>query len=303
MPTPLDPHVPTVLVEIARLSVRMTALVAIFVPLERLASAHPQKVFRKAILVDFGYYSINSLVIGLFMSIPAGILAWASNRALPSGFLELVGGLPIWASLILALVTGEIGYYWGHRLSHEIPFLWDFHAIHHSAEEMDFLVNSRAHPLDLVWGRICSLIPIYALGLASPRIGPDSLNPILVSAMGVTWGFFIHANLRWRLGPLEWLVSTPAFHHWHHTKSGPINKNNASTLPWLDRIFGTHHLPDQFPRDYGIKAKVPDSLIGQLYLPISPQAPSLQASVAPAVPPDPYGQQIGDAGRTAPLIS
>ena len=53
-------------------------------------------------------------------------------------------------------------------------------------------------------------------------------------ALGIVWGFFIHANLRWRLGPLEWLVATPAFHHWHHSRNDHINRNYASTLPLLD---------------------------------------------------------------------
>ena len=132
-------------------------------------------------------------------------------------------------------MAGEVGYYWGHRLSHEIPFLWDFHAIHHSAEEVDFLVNSRAHPVDLVFGRFCALAPLYALGLGSRSGARGSLVPVLVTLMGLVWGFFIHANLRWRFGPLEWLVTTPAFHHWHHTRTGPINRNYSSTLPWLDR--------------------------------------------------------------------
>ena len=158
-------------------------------------------------------------------------------------------------------MAGEIGYYWGHRWSHEIPFLWGFHSIHHSAEEIDFLVNTRAHPLDMVFSRFCGLVPIYVLGLGGP-VGPaGSVVPVLVTLIGTVWGFFIHANLRWRFGPLEWLISTPAFHHWHHTRTGPINRNYSSTLPWLDRIFGTHYLPrSEWPEAYGIKAKLPDTL-------------------------------------------
>ena len=91
--------------------------------------------------------------------------------------------------------------------------------------------------------------------------------PVLVGLFGILWGFFIHANLRWRFGPLEWLISTPAFHHWHHTLNGPINRNYASTLPWLDWIFGTYYLPKDFPEAYGIEARLPESLLGQLAYP------------------------------------
>ncbi len=87
------------------------------------------------------------------------------------------------------------------------------------------------------------------------------------------WGFFIHGNLRWRFGPLEWLISTPAFHHWHHTRTEHINRNYSSTLPWLDWIFGTHYLPKEWPDAYGIEARMPDSLSEQIAYPLLPRPP------------------------------
>jgi sterol desaturase/sphingolipid hydroxylase (fatty acid hydroxylase superfamily) len=126
----------------------------------------------------------------------------------------------------------------------------------------------------MVFSRFCGFVPMYVLGLGGPVGAEGTLVPVLVTVFGATWGFFIHANLRWRFGPLEWLITTPAFHHWHHTKNGPINHNYSSTLPWLDRIFGTHHLPhDQWPDAYGIKAKLPDSLLGQLAYPLVGEIP------------------------------
>ncbi len=135
---------------------------------------------------------------------------------------------------VAGFVVSEVGYYWAHRWGHEIPWLWRFHSIHHSAEEMDFLVNTRAHPFDMAFSRFAGLVPMYILGLAEPIRTEGSVVPILVIFVSVGWGFFIHANLRWRFGPLEWLVATPAFHHWHHTKRGPINRNFSANLPWLD---------------------------------------------------------------------
>jgi hypothetical protein len=120
----------------------------------------------------------------------------------------------------------------------------------------------------MVFGRFCSLVPIYLLGLAEPGALADIRVPVLVGLIGVIWGFFIHANLRWRFGPLEWLISTPAFHHWHHTLNGPINRNYASTFPWLDWIFGTHYLPRAWPEAYGIQAEMPESLVDQLAYPL-----------------------------------
>ncbi len=271
------------LLPILRLSLWLAILVVVFVPLERLFAVHPGKVLRKGIATDLGYYFLNSLLPALLLSVPAGLLGWAVHRAVPGGLLAATAALPLWARMIAGLVAGEVGYYWGHRWSHEIPFLWRFHAIHHSAEEVDFLVNTRAHPLDMVFSRFCSLVPMYVLGLAGPSVASGTAVPVTVVLVGTVWGFFIHANLRWRFGPLEWLVSTPAFHHWHHTLHRPFNRNYASTLPWLDRIFGTHHLPREWPEAYGIEAKVPDTLTEQLVHPLRGEPAQPPATELPGV--------------------
>jgi sterol desaturase/sphingolipid hydroxylase (fatty acid hydroxylase superfamily) len=198
------------------------------------------------------------------------MLASIAHRLIPAGFLHTMAGLPAWLRIAIAFVAGEVGYYWGHRLSHEIPLLWRFHSIHHSAEAMDFLVNTRAHPLDVVWGRFCMLIPIYLLGLAGPTVRNGLTVPIAVILIGTFWSFFVHANLRWRFGPLEWVVATPHFHHWHHTKSGPIDRNYASNLPLIDWIFGSLLLPRDWPADYGIKTSMPPALSDQLLHPFMP---------------------------------
>jgi sterol desaturase/sphingolipid hydroxylase (fatty acid hydroxylase superfamily) len=268
-------------ITIVRLCAWLTILVVIFVPLERLFAAHPQKILRKGIAADLGYYFLTSLLPAVLLSAPIGILAWAVHMAVPGAFLAMTAAMPIWARLLAALVASEIGFYWGHRWSHEIPILWRFHSIHHSAEHIDFLVNTRAHPVDLVFGRFCALVPMYVLGLASPASATGSTVAVLVTLITTFWGYFIHANLRWRFGPLEWLIATPAFHHWHHTLNGPIDRNYASTLPWLDRIFGTHHLPKAWPDAYGIEAKVPDTLAGQLAYPLLTQPP-MQAAISTA---------------------
>jgi sterol desaturase/sphingolipid hydroxylase (fatty acid hydroxylase superfamily) len=121
-----------------------------------------------------------------------------------------------------------------------------------STERKSTFWSTLAPIRSMVFGRFCALLPLYVLGLGSPAAGSSTAVPVVVTLISTVWGFFIHANLRWRFGPLEWLISTPAFHHWHHTKTGPINRNYASTLPWLDRIFGTYYLPKEWPDCYGI---------------------------------------------------
>jgi sterol desaturase/sphingolipid hydroxylase (fatty acid hydroxylase superfamily) len=135
-------------------------------------------------------------------------------------------------------------------------------------------VNTRAHPVDMVFTRLCGLVPLYVLGLGAPARGSSGLIPVLIILVGTLWGFFIHANVRWRFGPLEWLVATPAFHHWHHTNDGPdvINKNYSPMLPWIDRLFGTLYLPkDRQPERYGIDEPMSGMLLGQLIDPFLPR--------------------------------
>ena len=258
---------------ILRLGAWLAILATIFVPLERLFAGTPGPVLRKAFWADIGFYFLSSLVSGFLLSLPLAALAWAAHALMPGAVTGALAGLPVWAKVALGFVIGEIGFYWGHRWSHEIPFLWRFHAVHHSAEHIDWLVNTRLHPVDMVFTRLCGLAPLYVLGLGAPIAGNATLVPLLIVFLGTLWGFFLHANLRWRFGPLEHLIATPAFHHWHHTNDGPevINKNYASMLPLLDRVFGTLYLPrDRRPERFGIDEPMPDGLVGPLLHPLRP---------------------------------
>jgi sterol desaturase/sphingolipid hydroxylase (fatty acid hydroxylase superfamily) len=265
---------PKYLQHILSLSLWLAILIVIFVPMERFFAVYAHKTLRKGIGVDLCYYFINSLLPTALLSVPVAFLAWSVRHAVPGSVFRLTAGLPIWVLVPVGLVVSEVGGYWGHRWSHEIPFLWRFHAIHHSAEDMDFLVNTRGHPFDMVFGRFCALAPMYILGLAGPsRASGGSTVMVLILLIGTFWGFFVHANVRWRLGPLEWLVATPKFHHWHHTKTGLIDHNYASMLPWIDRLFSTHNLPKEWPAAYGIEAPMPPTLVDQLIYPLTPPGP------------------------------
>jgi sterol desaturase/sphingolipid hydroxylase (fatty acid hydroxylase superfamily) len=260
---------------LSALAVRLLLIIAVLVPLERMFAARAQKILRAGFFTDIAYYFFANLLPNMLLAVPLSALAWLLHIAVPSPFYAFMAGLPLPLRLALALVAGEIGFYWGHRWMHEIPMLWRFHAIHHAAEDMDWLVNTRAHPVDLFLARLTGLIPIYVLGLAQPMANQADIVPLLVALIGSFWGFFVHANLSWRFGWLENVIATPAFHHWHHTNDGPdvIDKNFASMLPWIDRLFGTFHVPKrQFPRSYGIAAPMPKHFWGQLAFPWSSQA-------------------------------
>jgi sterol desaturase/sphingolipid hydroxylase (fatty acid hydroxylase superfamily) len=271
------PHFQTFLMDILRLTVWLAILCAIFIPMERLLPLHRRPFVRKHIGADFGYYYIAGIVPTLLMSVPLSIAAWAAHQVIPRDILVAISEAPFWARALGALLATEIGYYWGHRWTHTIPILWRFHAVHHSAREIDFMVSTHAHPVDTAFSHMCSMLPLYVFGLAAPAADSGSILVMLVNVVGQCWGYFLHANVRARLGPLEKLITTPAFHHWHHTLGAPTDRNYSAILPWLDRIFGTYHLPKgEWPAAYGINEDMPLGMGRQLAQPLLP----LRSSVA-----------------------
>jgi sterol desaturase/sphingolipid hydroxylase (fatty acid hydroxylase superfamily) len=248
------PHPATFLIDVVRLVVWLVILLVIFVPLERLFAVRKQRVLRGGFTADLGLYFLNSLLPTTLLALPMALIAASARHVLPHWWLPMIGQMPLWLRMALAFLIGEIGFYWGHRWSHEWRWMWRFHRLHHTPAALDWLINTRAHPIDMIFTRLCGLVPLYMIGLAAPS-ADGSVPALLVIVAGTIWGFFIHANLAWRLGPIEQVIATPRFHHWHHVRSGPINRNYAAMLPLLDRVFATFHLPRRgWPEAYGVDA-------------------------------------------------
>ena len=249
--------------------VSLTLVIAILSPLEHFFPVRRARLFYPGWTINLGWYVLNTATPVLLLGPPAAMIAWGVHAILPTAITGAAGALPLWARMVLAMIVGELGFYWGHRWSHELPLLWRFHAIHHSARHINFLVNTRTHPVDMVFTRLCGLALLYATGLASP-VGPHpALIPFLVLLVGSMWSFLIHANVRWRLGPLEEVLASPFFHHWHHTLSDHKDHNYAAMLPVMDRLFGTFHSPADWPAAYGTGTPMPESVTGQLVEPFA----------------------------------
>jgi sterol desaturase/sphingolipid hydroxylase (fatty acid hydroxylase superfamily) len=268
--------------DLLRSCIWLVLLLVIFIPLERFFAQHKQQVIRKEFWIDLGYYFFNGIWINLLMILPLAILTWVAHHFAPSRILyDWMAHLSMQTRFVLALIVGDFGVYWAHRWSHEIPFLWRFHAIHHSAEKMDWLINTRAHPIGMVFTRICGLSLLFILGLAQPTGDTVDLLPVIYTLFGNVWSFIIHANVRWRFGILEKVIATPAFHHWHHTNDGTeyINKNYAAIFPMMDILFGTLYLPKRWPKQYGIDTPMAPSLIGQLLQPFGWKSSKLKKQI------------------------
>ena len=240
-----------------RLTAWLFVLTAIFVPLELLFSANRQSVLRPKLKQDIGYFFLGGLMKAFFISVIVGLIVGATRQIVPQSYFVFIGSIPVALQFVLALFIGEIGFYWSHRLVHAAPSLWHYHAVHHDPDRMDWLVNTRMHPIDLIVTRLGGLTLVATLGFGSPGDQGDPIVPILVLISGTIWAFFIHANIRWPMGWLEHVVSTPRFHHWHHSRDDHPNRNFASMLPIFDRVFGTLHMPPgpAWPPSYGISAE------------------------------------------------
>lgn len=218
---------------------------ALFVPLERAWPLRPaQPTFRAGWWTDLAWFLSSALLVQVttFLVLgPARLLADAAVPALQAN----VRAAPLPVQFAAIVATADLVQYGVHRACHRVPFLWRFHAIHHSTTTMDWLAGSRLHTVDALLTRALVYLPLFLLGFDAAAV---AAYLVFVAAQAT----FVHANVGWRLGWLEpWLV-TPRFHHWHHAEAPP-DVNFAVHLPWLDRLFGTHYLPPgRWPERYGL---------------------------------------------------
>ncbi len=247
----------------SRLLFGFVVLVAVFVPMEKLFALHPRRVFRKGWATDLVHFFVTNLFITAGFLAAAAILTTVLRALLGDGLAHVVHAQPQWVQIAEGLLLAELLFYWAHRTSHHLGLLWRFHAIHHSITEMDWLAAARQHPLDAVFHRVFVAIPLFLLGFTKLAVGVV----VLFTAFNA---LFIHSNVRFRFGPLRWVITTPEFHHWHHANEPEaVDKNFAGGLPVLDVLFGTAYLPKgRVPAAYGIDEPVPGEYLRQLTLPL-----------------------------------
>jgi sterol desaturase/sphingolipid hydroxylase (fatty acid hydroxylase superfamily) len=249
--------------------VNMVATGLMFAPIERLfPHRKDQRLFRTEWREDLFYFLLSSMLVQLIT-----FLALAPSTHINAkwgwmdGVRESVGGLPWLVQFGLAMLLTDLAQYWFHRLFHRIPFLWGFHAVHHSAKSMDWLAGARMHFVEIILLRGVTSLPLLTFGF---------LPSVMQAYVGMVYIYasLVHANVRGDFNGLgKWLV-VPRFHHWHHAiEAEGVDKNFAIHFPFIDRIFGTYYFPDsKWPTGYGVPEQVPNGYIAQMKYPFVREA-------------------------------
>jgi len=227
---------------------------AVVIALLVLERVHPyQKDWLRSqgdVRTDLIHNIVNATIPQVYtVAFVGGAAAGASWLSEALGMTLWPTGWPMIAQLLLALVIGEVGTYWIHRLMHERPFLWRFHAAHHSAPRLYWLNAGRFHPLDLFAQYVLSVTPLILLGADTGVIALHALYTAI-------HGMFQHCNVDIRLGPLNWFFSMAELHRWHHSKHlEEANTNYGANIIWWDIVFRSRFFPDdrQPPVEIGIE--------------------------------------------------
>jgi sterol desaturase/sphingolipid hydroxylase (fatty acid hydroxylase superfamily) len=255
-----------------RTFVLLFVLAIVFGILEHFWPSIPnQPRLRRGLGTDILYWFVTPLVSQVLAVIAAAIVLLPFYVLLGRS-LELnsvlagygpVAQLPLWQQGLIVIIIGDFIGYWTHRLNHTFSPLWNFHAIHHSAEVIDWLTAVRIHPFNDMFSKGLKIIFIMLLGF-SPIAG-ELYVPVLSCYVA-----FIHANVPWSYGAFRHILASPAFHRWHHEMDAKAwGKNYAGLFPLYDVLFGTFYLPlGQQPKEFGIYGEtMTENFVDQMLYP------------------------------------
>lgn len=158
---------------------------------------------------------------------------------------------PSWWSVLLLFLGQDFLYYWFHRASHRIRWLWASHVVHHSSERLNLSTafrQSLTYPISGMW--------VFWLPLA--LVGFHPKHVLLIVAVNLAYQFFVHTEAVRRLGPLERILNTPSHHRVHHARNRAyLDRNFGGVLIIWDKLFGTFTPENEAnPPEYGIHRQI-----------------------------------------------
>jgi sterol desaturase/sphingolipid hydroxylase (fatty acid hydroxylase superfamily) len=238
----------------------------VFIPIERHLAVRQLSPLRAEWRTDLAYFFVSHVLVQfILIAVTASTSAVAAFVLFPS-LKATIQSWPVWVQFLLAVFFADLFQAGLHRIYHRVPFLWRFHAVHHSSRNLDWLAGSRVHFVEIVLTRSAVLLPLVLLGFSQPAV---NAYVILVGVQAV----LAHANLRTDFGWLEYLLVTPRYHHWHHARHAEyVDVNYAIHLPLVDMIMGTFRRPPPgaWPDEYGVMKleTVPRGIWAQTLMPL-----------------------------------
>jgi sterol desaturase/sphingolipid hydroxylase (fatty acid hydroxylase superfamily) len=200
--------------------------------------ARPAYRWTRRMWVSLGHdYFHGVLLTLLFYPLVGGCTATlqlAVDRWAPWMNLGLYRHMPGAAQVAIALILGDFLQYMAHYLVHRCSFLWHFHALHHSQQQLNPFTAKRVHAVEVFFGRCVTVsLPLVIMG------SPPKYWPAYYLA-NIAWDYLIHSNLRIDYGPLKYVVVSPLYHRLHHSSlPRHFDKNLANRLVIWDLLFGT----------------------------------------------------------------
>lgn len=199
---------------------------------------------------------------------PAGSYVWAA----------VASTWPLWLQCLVVTVCMDFVQWCVHNLLHRVPWLWEFHKVHHSVVdgEMDWIVSFRFHWMEVVVYKSLQYLPLAFFGFAGEAI-------LFHAVVGTLVGHLNHANLDWDYGPLRRVINNPRMHLWHHNYDAPPGqaRNFGIIFSLWDYIFGTAEVPAGPPRSIGFPGveSFPRSFFGAELWPLTRRGQRGQAPV------------------------
>ncbi|NNE40447.1 MAG: sterol desaturase family protein [Marinicaulis sp.] len=267
----------------------------------------PRKLYRHAsTIVDlkiFIFISIYFIIQTLVLLSLAPEVRDIISAAMSSTFgdpANIAAPIVVIGILIVTfdLLAVEFGYWYGHYLLHRVPWLWEFHKVHHSAEVLTPLTEWRQHPVELfLVPMIISLATGVVHGIAGWVFG-DSAAMIKLWNVNIALLFFGYTLLHLRhthvklaaTGFLGKLIQSPAHHQVHHSADPKHHdKNLGLYLSVWDWAFGTLFIPEKNQKlEFGLdeKDEAFETLTGSMVEPVK--------RAAVVVSPKPAGEATAD---------
>jgi sterol desaturase/sphingolipid hydroxylase (fatty acid hydroxylase superfamily) len=250
---------------IARLLLLGASLVILLIELRlgQHRGIYKERVLRVMVLTFLVGVVVASPLAGLFSR---AVVAWVLQD-----WHNRFASVPVPLATAVIVVVADFCFYWAHRLAHRgansrgSQWLWKMHRTHHAGKYMNITLTAR---INIGWYFVVPVVWVYA---AAAYLGQaQAVGWALTVVLG--WNLLTHTHFRWDdplrrsptlrpwLNALEHVIVTPGLHHTHHgwgNADGKTYRNFAVLCAFYDWVFGTLHIPNDRPRNYGLPGPYP----------------------------------------------